>query len=127
MDFERMVKVYVKMRDARAALKAEYTEKDEAIKAQMASIEEQFLLLCKETNTSSISTTYGTVTRKVNTKYFVQDWEPVYEMITQQGALDLLEKRIAQRNMEAFLKENPDLQPDGLVINREYAVTVRRK
>ena len=40
---------------------------------------------------------------------------------------DLLDKRINQGNMRQFLEENPEQLPPGLNVDREYAVTVRRK
>jgi hypothetical protein len=39
---------------------------------------------------------------------------------------ELLEKRIHQTNMKAFLEENPELIPAGLNANSEYSVTIRR-
>jgi hypothetical protein len=45
----------------------------------------------------------------------------------EQGAMELLERRIHQSNMKQFLEENPDLHPMGLNVDSEYAITVRRK
>jgi hypothetical protein len=42
-------------------------------------------------------------------------------------AMQLLEKRIHQMNMKEFLDNNPDSEPMGLNIDREYEITIRRK
>jgi len=41
--------------------------------------------------------------------------------------MGLLEKRIHQTNMKEFLENNPDVEPMGLNIDREYEITIRRK
>jgi hypothetical protein len=43
------------------------------------------------------------------------------------NAVELLERRIHQTNMNEFLKENPDKLPPGLNVDSEYTITVRRK
>jgi hypothetical protein len=48
------------------------------------------------------------------------------KFILEHGLPDLLEKRIHQTNMKAFLEENPDELPPGLNANMEYSVTIRR-
>ncbi len=42
-------------------------------------------------------------------------------------AFELLEKRIHQTNMKTFMEENPDLHPEGLNMDKEYAITIRKK
>jgi hypothetical protein len=42
-------------------------------------------------------------------------------------AMELLERRIHQTNMKQFLEENPDMHPAGLQVEKEYAITIRRK
>ena len=51
----------------------------------------------------------------------------MHKFILEHKVPELLEKRVAQGNMKAFLEENPDLLPAGLNIDSEYTVTVRRK
>lgn len=123
---DKLVKAFIKMRDARAALKAQYEEQDGAIKEQMAMVEAQLLEMCKTTGADSLRTKFGTVSRSVQTRYWTGDWEAMYKFIMQHNVPDLLERRISQTQMREFIKENPDEMPVGLNVDNRYTVTVRR-
>jgi hypothetical protein len=123
---DKLVKVYVKMRDARSQLKAKYEEEDNTIKEQMDMVESQLLEMCKTTGADSLRTKYGTVYRSVQTRYWTGDWEAMHKFIMQHNAPELLERRISQTQMREYLKENPDELPIGLNVDNRYTVTVRR-
>lgn len=127
MKVDKLVKVYVKIRDKRADLKSEFEKKDEELKEALRAIENELLEVCKDTGAESLRTDYGTVTRRISKRYHTADWQSMYEFIKDNNALELLEKRIAQSNMSQFLQENPDKLPPGLNVDSRYAVTVRRK
>jgi hypothetical protein len=50
----------------------------------------------------------------------------MHKFILEHGVPDLLEKRLQQTNMRAFLEEHPDMLPPGLNANSEYSVTIKR-
>ena len=123
---DKLVRVYIKMRDKRAALKASYEADDNQIKEQMALVEQHLLEVCKSTGAESIKTEHGTAIRSVQTRYWTGDWAAMHKFIRDNNALDLLERRISQLSMKNFLRENPDLMPVGLNVDNKYTVTVRR-
>lgn len=123
---EKFVKAYIKMRDARAALAKKYEDEDKAIKDQMEIIEHTLMDVCKKAGADSIRTTAGTVIRSVKTSYWTSDWESMHNFIKENQALDLLERRIAQRAMKDWLETHPDQMPKGLNTESKYTVTVRR-
>jgi hypothetical protein len=123
---DKLVKVYIKMRDFKSQLKAKYDEDEAEIKAQMDIVEAQLLELHKTTGTESLRTKYGTATRGVQTRYWTSDWEAMHKFIMEHNAPDLLERRVAQGQMKEFLKDNPDTMPIGMNIDSRYTVTVRR-
>jgi len=123
---EKLVKAYVKMRDYRSQIKAQYEEQDNTVKEQMELVEAQLLELCKTTGADSLRTKYGTVSRTVQTRYWTSDWEAMHKFIMEHQAPDLLERRISQRQMQEFIKENPDAMPVGLNVDNRYTVSVRR-
>lgn len=126
---EDLASTYLNMRDARDALRAEMEQKLAAIEADMKLIESAMLDMLKSLGgeVNSISTPIGTIVRSVRTKIWTSDWDALYTLIRDKNVPQLLEKRIAQKNMASFLEDNPDIRPAGLNIDREYAVTVRRK
>ena len=127
IDTDALVVAYIKMRDSRAALKKTYEEQDDAIKAQMDTIEQTLLELCKSTNSNSLGTGHGTVIRGVKSRYWASDWQEMYNFIKEHQAPELLEQRIHQKNFGEFLKNNPGTLPKGMNLTSEYTITVRRK
>lgn len=125
-DTEKMVATYIKLRDKRAALKADYEEKDGVLKQDMELLELALLDVCKETGCSSFKTGVGTVIRSTKEYWFTSDWENLHKLILKEQRPDLLERRISQSVMKAFIEENPEKIPPGLNREAKYTVTVRR-
>lgn len=123
---EKLVKAYIKMRDARAALSADFEAKDKEIKEQMRVIEGYLLEACKRAGGNVSIPNVGIVMRGVDTRYWTSDWESMHSFIKENNTLELLERRIAQRAMGEFLKANPDKMPKGMNVESKYTVTVRR-
>jgi len=124
---EQLVKVYIKMRDARQRLQQDFDEADSKIKVQQEAIQQALLELCKETGTDGLKTAAGTVSRTVKTRYWTSDWNSMKNFIKEHDAFELLEQRVHQTNMKSFLEENHNLMPQGMNIDSKYAITVRRK
>ena len=124
---DKLTKVYIKIRDAKAERKREWEEIDKELQAQMDEIEAQLLEVCRSLKVDSLRTEYGTVMKGVSTRYWTQDWSSLHQFIKDNDALHLLEKRISQKAMQEFLAEHPDKHPPGMSSNSEYKITVRRK
>lgn len=123
---DKLVKVYIKIREARAKLKETFDEEDGALKEQMDIVSRKLLEFCKENNTDGLKTVFGTVTRRVKSHYYTTDWDSFRTFCKERDALDLFEKRIHQKAMEDYLNEHPDDLPAGLNITNEYTVLVRK-
>ncbi len=118
--------IYIKIRDAEAKLTADYEEKKEELRSQRDVISAQLLEICVANNATSIKTTVGTIMRKVDTRYWTNDWESMYTFIKENDVYGLLERRIHQTNLKQFLEENPDKLPMGLQADSKYTISVRR-
>lgn len=125
-DADKLVAVYIKIRDRKEAIAREYEEKLEDLNHQLRVISTELLQICKNTGQDGGRTAHGTFTRTVKTRYWTSNWEAMREFIKEHDALDLLEQRIHQGNMKTFLKENPNVFPEGMNVDSEYAITVRR-
>jgi len=123
---DKLTRVYLKMRTTIQDLQKEYEGKLEELKAQQDvvkfAIKERMLSL----GTTSAKTDFGTVILSKKTRYSTNDWASFKEFIINNDAVDLLEKRIAQKNMETFLIENPGSVPPGLNSDSEYDISVRK-
>jgi hypothetical protein len=124
---ERLTRVYIKMRENKSELEHELKDKIDKIDKDMRTVKSAILDHMKEIGAESLRTDAGLVYRTVKTTYSTSDWESMNKFILEHGVPELLEKRIQQSNMRAFLEENPDVLPPGLNANMEYSVTIKRK
>ena len=123
---EKLTRIYIKMRDKKSEVSQELEEKVAKIEADMKAVKTAILQHMKDIGAESLRTEAGTVYRTVRTMYATSDWESMHKFILEHGVPELLEKRIQQTNMKAFLEDNPDLLPPGLNANAEYSVTIKR-
>ena len=125
-DLNNLTKVYLRIRDARDALTAQYKKEHAELEAQMGLIETEMLDTCKSMGVESMRTPHGTIIRSVKSRYWTNDWDSMYAFIEETSAFGLLEKRLHQTHMKEFLEENPDLYPKGMNVENTYTVVVRR-
>lgn len=124
---EKLVKTYLKINQVRSELKARFDEEDKALKSKMDAIKGALLQHCKDHEVESVRTNEGTFFRTVKTQYWTSDWTSLHNFVLENRIPDILEKRINQGNMKAWIEQNPDSLPAGLNITQEYSVTIRRK
>jgi hypothetical protein len=97
------------------------------LKEDMMKLETAMLEVCNSINADSIKTSHGTVMRKINERFFCQDWDGFYKYVLDNEAVQLLERRIHQGNFKQHLKDiEGDGLPPGVNVMREFGVTVRR-
>lgn len=126
-DTDQLVEAYLLIRSERDKLRNEYELADARLKEDMSKLEAVMLDMCNSVNADSIKTRHGTVMRKLNERFFCQDWDHFYKFVLENEAVQLLERRIHQSNFREFLKENEsDGLPPGVNVMREYGVSVRK-
>lgn len=122
----KLVAVYRKLRSAIAEEEELFEAKIKDLKTQMEAVSAEILNFCNEQNLDSVKTPEGTVSRRVQTRYWTTDWEKMNDFIVEHNAVHLLEKRINNTNMKQFLAENPDTLPIGLQVDNKYVIQVRK-
>ena len=125
-DATKLVKAYVKIRDAKRDAEAEAKKKIDALQEQLDIIEQELLQLCKDTGQDGGKTQFGSFKRSVKTRYDASDWDRMYAFIKEHGVPELLERRISQLAFAEFVKEHPELLPEGVNVFSRYSVTVTR-
>ena len=126
-DTDQLVEAYLLIRSERDKLRNEYELADAKLKEDMVKLEMVMLDMCNAVNADSLKTRHGTVMRKLNERFFCQDWDNFYKFVLDNEAVQLLERRIHQSNFKEFLRENEnDGLPPGVNVMREYGVSVRK-
>ena len=114
--------IYIKMRERIRELE----DKVKTIKEQQAMVADKMLELCNEQDANSLTTTNGTISRRLNSSYWTSDWDSFYNFVKDNDAYHLLEKRIHNGNMKEFLADHPDAVPLGLPARTQYIISVRK-
>lgn len=121
-----LVAAYRKLRSAISEEEEAHEAKVKSLKDQLELVATELLNVCNEQNIDSIRTPSGTVSRRVQTRYWTTDWEQMYKFIADHDVPFVLEKRIHNGNMKQFLENNPDVLPVGLQVDNKYVVQVRK-
>ena len=124
---DKLAKTYLRIRAERSMLSAKYKEEDGNLIRQLDVIKQAMLDHCEDHNVESVRTSEGLFFRSTKKKYWVSEWDAIHKLIVEENAPQLLDKRINQANMREFLEENPDLKPEGLEIEEEVTISVRKK
>ena len=124
---DELVEAYLSIRTQRERIAREYEAADAALKEDMSKLEAVMLDMCNAVNADSIKTKHGTVMRKLNERFFCQDWENFYKFVVDNEAPHLLERRIHQGNFKEYMKDHDnDGLPPGVNVMREFGVSVRK-
>ena len=123
---DKLTKAYIKIRAKRAELSRNFKSEDDLLLEQLEKIKRALLDYCSEQNVESVRTSEGLFYRSIKTKYWTSDWEAMHKFILEHNVPELLDKRLNQTNMKQFLEENPDVLPQGLNKDTEYAIAVRK-
>lgn len=126
MGINELVGIYLKIRNAIEEKEAEQKAELQELKDQFETISNKLLEICNEHDLDSIKTPVGTVSRRVSSRYWTSDWDSMYQFIKENDAPFLLEQRIHNSHMRAFLEEYPDKFPSGLQNERKFTVQVRK-
>ena len=123
---DKLAKTYLRIRAERSILSAKYKEEDGNLTRQLDMIKQAMLDHCEDHNVESVRTSEGLFFRSAKKKYWVSEWDAIHKLIVEENAPQLLDKRINQANMKEFLEENPDLKLEGLEIEEELTISVRK-
>ena len=125
-DINRLTKAYIKIRDARAALKKDWAAEDEKLKGKLEKIEAELLKFLNETNQTSSKTDAGVVYRQEEITPTGADWNAFYDWVKDNDAFDALERRIKKTFVKEYMETHDGGIPPGVSVYRENVIRVRR-
>lgn len=123
---DKLAKVYRKIYSRINELTTAYESQLEELKSQQEEIKNAIKDEMVALGVQSVKTDFGTIILSQKTRYYTDDWDSFKSFAMEHDALDLFERRIAQKNMALFLEENPGVVPAGLNSMSEVAVSVRK-
>ena len=107
-------------------MKADYSEKDSTLLKQQDTIKEAINEYADMNKVDRAGTSEGMFYRTTKTRYWTSDWESMYKFVVENKVPEFFDKRLNQKNVREYLDENPDKLPEGLNVDTEYVISVRK-
>lgn len=126
MKLSDAVRLYIKLRDRKAEIKAEMDEQIKPIQEKMDKLEAKLLEAFQSTGVDSVKTEHGTAYTAVRTTASVADRDAFMAFVKAREEWSLLEVRPAKTAIEQFRAANDNELPPGINIREERVVNVRR-
>jgi hypothetical protein len=126
MDYNKVVGIYLKIRQKRKELKERFEAEDKALKADLTRIENTLLNHLNETNVDSMKTEAGTFYKQEEITPTGSDWEAFYDWVAENNAFDALERRIKKTFVSEYMEAHEGGVPPGVSVFREYVVRIRK-
>ena len=125
MKLSDAVAMYIKMRDKKAQMKAEFDASVAPLNEKMEKLEAKLLDVFNKTGMDSVKTEFGTAYTTTRVTASVADREIFMTHVRENDDWALLEVRAAKSAVEQYRETNNDLPP-GISMREERVVNVRR-
>lgn len=126
MKVDELVDKYIKLRDKKASIKAEYEAKVEEYDKMLDGLESLLLNTFNETGMDSVKTASGTAYVSTRSSASVADWEAYFNgYVLPNEAWEMLERRANKTAIEQYKSANNELPP-GINWTETRVINVRR-
>ena len=125
MKLSEAVSLYIKMRDRKAELKAEFDAKVAPLNEKMDKLEAKLLHVFNETGMDSVKTESGTAYATTRVTASVADKEVFMAHVRAHDDWGLLEVRASKTAIDQYRSVHDDIPP-GVSMREERVVNVRR-
>ena len=125
MKLSEAVSIYIKMRDKKAQMKAEFDASVAPLNEKMEKLEAKLLDVFNKTGIDSVKTEFGTAYTTTRVTASVADREIFMTHVRENDDWALLEVRASKTAVEQYRETNNDLPP-GISMREERVVNVRR-
>ena len=126
VNWEKIVKVYQKIKAEHAEKRKAWEADDASYKAKLEEIENYMLSTLNENGMQSVKTTAGTFYRKEKIIPQGADWDAFYKWVAENDAFDALERRIKATFVSQYMEEHDGAIPPGVNVFRQWVVGVRK-
>lgn len=127
LDDVSLLRLFIALRDRRAQRKAAFNEDDAGDKDKQNKIEIEFLRRFQSRGIDNVSARdVGTAYKSTRASATVADWDAVLGFVQENGAWEMLERRVNKTAVEQFKSVEGDLPP-GVNWSETQVVNFRRK
>jgi hypothetical protein len=126
LNSDKLVKLFVKTREARAALTRSYDAEKAQLDQIMQMCENFMLKAADAAGVTGFTTEYGTTYAANKMNLSIADDAAFYGFVLAQKDLDFFERRVSSRHVEDYMKTAGGAVPPGLNVFRERVMRVRK-
>jgi hypothetical protein len=126
MKLSDAVSLYIKLRDQKAQMKAEFDAAVAPVQEKMDKLEAKLLEVFNQTGMDSVKTEFGTAYATVRSTASIADREAFMDYVKANEEWSLLEVRAAKSAIEQFRSANDNELPPGVNLREERVVNIRR-
>lgn len=123
---DKLVKLYVKTREAKATANREAEAVEARFKAIMQGCENAMLLSCSKQGDTGFATEFGTAYQAETMKISIADDAAFFDFVKASGDLDFFERRVAVKHVQEHMAQADGSAPPGLSIFKERVMRVRK-
>jgi hypothetical protein len=125
VNVDDVIATYMKLRDQKAAIEGEVKDKVAAIKTKMEKLEAWIKEKADAEGVTSFKTKHGTAFLTTTDYANVADWDAVLTFIQENGAYDMLEKRVSKTAVRGYIDQQKAVPP-GINYGTKLEVNVRK-
>lgn len=125
MIVEEAINRYIELRDAKSALKAEWSKANALIETEMNQIEAQFLQKFNEEGSETVGSASGTAYKSTRSTAKVLDRDSWLKHIIESEDYQFIESRVNKTAVDEYINEH-GMPPPGVGIVAETTVNIRR-
>lgn len=123
---DTLVKIYVKIRDAKSAAKKVFEAQEAEFNEKMAIVATELKARAQAEGVEGFKTEFGTVYLSETMKTSCADWAAFGDFLKTHDPLEFMEKRISSTAVKEYMKQNEGQLPPGVSIFKEIEARVRR-
>lgn len=122
---DKLVNVYIKIREKRSANAKVAKEADEVLKQQLATVNSELLRRMHERGNDGFKTLHGAVYKATIVQVTIADDSAFFPWVRDNDALDMLERRVKSTEVQKYIAAHGEAPP-GLTIFKEEEARVRK-
>ena len=126
VNVDRLVKVYIKIRDEKERVNKEAKDAVAVLDKQMEKIEAQMLAYSIESGVASFKTPFGTCYKKQSEKASVADWNSLEAWMLKNQDLSMVEHRVKVTAVREYAEDHDGSLPPGVNVFKEEKMYFNR-
>jgi len=123
---DKLVAVYVKMRDDLSAKEKTFKEFKAGRKEEMQKIADALQKMMDATGQESMKTKAGTAFRATKDFISVEDWNQVLAYVEESGDLAIFNKSVNKTVIKEYMGDHDGITPPGLLYGMKTEIQIRR-